>query len=106
MARSYGVAICLAGDSAYPQIADVTADFVYARIMGTVDKEPLGYGARQLDQWAAWADGWAKGVAPMTPVALTAVRAAKKPRDVFLYVIRGNKLCNPAAAIMLINRLE
>ena len=35
MARHYGVAIVVAGDSDYPQIADPTAPFVYARIMGT-----------------------------------------------------------------------
>ncbi len=35
MARAYGVAIVVAGDSEYPEIADITAPFVYARIMGT-----------------------------------------------------------------------
>ena len=106
MARSYGVAICLDGDSDYPEIADVTADFVYARIMGTVEREPLGYGAKALDRWAGWARGWAKGVAPMTPVAIAEEPASKKPRDAFLYVISGHKVCNPAAAMALIKRLE
>ena len=45
MARHYGVAIVVAGDSDYPQIADITAPFVYARIMGTQSDEPLGYSA-------------------------------------------------------------
>ena len=31
----HGVAVVIAGDSEYPEIADVTAPFVYARIMGT-----------------------------------------------------------------------
>ena len=35
LAREHGVAIVVAGDADYPQIADVTAPFVYARIMGT-----------------------------------------------------------------------
>ena len=43
MMRDHGVAIVLAADSAYPQIADVTAPFVYARIMGTEETQPLGY---------------------------------------------------------------
>lgn len=49
MARAHGVALVVEGDSAFPQIADVTASFVYARIMGTQEGEPLGYAARALD---------------------------------------------------------
>ena len=37
LAREHGVAAVIAGDSEYPQIADVTAPFVYARIMGTTE---------------------------------------------------------------------
>lgn len=36
--RKHGMAAVIAGDSAYPQIADLTAPFVYARIMGTRKK--------------------------------------------------------------------
>ena len=35
LARDHGVAIVVAGDSKYPLIADATAPFVYARVMGT-----------------------------------------------------------------------
>lgn len=107
LARAHGVAICLAGDSAYPEIADVTADFVYARIMGTVEGERLGYGAEALDRWAAWARGWAEGVAPKTSAAVSEVAGSRKmPRDVFLYVISGHKVSNPSAAMALIERLR
>ena len=53
LARDKGVAIVVAGDSEYPQIADPTAPFVYARIMGTTEKAPAGYSpaeARRLGQ--------------------------------------------------------
>src|SRR6202790_3873172 len=33
--REHGVAVVFAGDSQYPQIADITAPFVYVRVMGT-----------------------------------------------------------------------
>ena len=46
LARKYKVAVVLAGDSEYPQIADITAPFVYARIMGTTDKQAKGYSAK------------------------------------------------------------
>eukprot|EP01037_Dinobryon_pediforme_P012936 gene12935-13036_t len=105
LARAYGVAICLDGDSTYPEIADATADFVYARVMGTVEGEPAGYGAAALDRWAAWARGWDKGVAPKSPAPVVRGKASKAKRDVFLYVISGHKALNPAAAMGLMERL-
>jgi uncharacterized protein YecE (DUF72 family) len=42
MLRGYKVAAVMAGDSAFPQIADITASFVYARIMGTREDQSLG----------------------------------------------------------------
>jgi len=42
MARHYGVAIVVAADCGHPRIADVTASFEYARLMGTHAGEPLG----------------------------------------------------------------
>ena len=42
LARKHGVAIVMAGDSKYPQIADVTAKFVDARIMGMTEAFPQG----------------------------------------------------------------
>lgn len=102
--REYGVAAITASDSEFPQIADVTAPFVYARIMGTKEAEPQGYPAKQLDAWAARAGDWAKGGMP-EDLELVAPAADKAPRDVFLYVISGDKVRNPAAAMALIERV-
>ena len=49
LARDHQVAIVVAGDLDYPQIADPTAPFVYARIMGTNEAEPFGCTAAALD---------------------------------------------------------
>ncbi|CAD5272619.1 conserved hypothetical protein [Bosea sp. 62] len=103
--REYGVAAITAGDSDFPQVADVTAPFVYARIMGTKEAEALGYPAKQLDAWAGRAKDWAKGGAP-DDLELVAPAAEKTPRDVFLYVISGDKVRNPAAAMALIERVR
>lgn len=89
LARTYGVAVVIAGDSDFPEIADITAPFVYARIMGTQESEPRGYADADLDRWASRAHDWA------TP-----------SRDVFLYVISGFKERNPAAAMAIIDRLR
>ena len=64
LAREHGVAVVMAGDADYPQIADVTAPFVYARIMGTTETEEHGYSAAALDQWASRAKTWAAGGSP------------------------------------------
>ncbi|SIP97568.1 Uncharacterized conserved protein YecE, DUF72 family [Paracoccus thiocyanatus] len=49
MLREHGVAAVIAADGKFPQIADPTAPFVYARIMGTSPDEPLGYSPAALD---------------------------------------------------------
>jgi uncharacterized protein YecE (DUF72 family) len=106
MARHYGVAIVVAGDSEYPRIADITAPFVYARIMGTKSDEPLGYSRAALDLWAKRAEHWAGGRIPEDLETLAPLKGAREDRDVFLYVISGHKVANPAAARALIERIE
>jgi uncharacterized protein YecE (DUF72 family) len=105
LARAYGVAIITAGDSDFPQIADPSADFAYARIMGTAEGEAAGYGPAALDLWAARARAWAEGSAP-EGLESFAAPGPTAPRDVFLYVISGHKPSNPAAAMALIDRLD
>jgi uncharacterized protein YecE (DUF72 family) len=105
MLREYGVAAVMAGDSEFPQIADITTDFVYARIMGTQPDEPLGYPAKTLDLWAKRARLWAAGGRPKDLAQLAPSEAEGKARDVYLYVISGAKVCNPAAARALIARI-
>lgn len=103
--REYGVAAITSADADYTQIADVTAPFVYARIMGTQEAEPKGYSEAGLDRWTKAAQAWAEGGVPegLEPVG-PAAKAEK--RDVFLYVISGDKVRNPAAAMELIARTK
>jgi uncharacterized protein YecE (DUF72 family) len=104
LARRYQVAIVLAGDAEFPEIAGFTAPFVYARIMGTVEDEATGYSGRALDTWAERARQLSVG---KMPAGLSAVDDEKgQPSDVFLYVISGFKPRNPAAAMALIERLD
>lgn len=104
LARSYGVAVVIAADSAYPQIADLTAPFVYARIMGTTETEETGYSGSELDLWAERAKSWVSGDMPQGLKTAGAPLAGRECRDVFLYVISGHKVRNPAAATALIKR--
>jgi len=106
LAREHGVAIVIAADSAHPQIADATAPFVYARIMGTQATEELGYSGAVLDLWAARARAWARGAPADGLDYVEPPRARGNPRDVYLYVISGHKVRNPAAAMSLTRRLS
>ncbi|HEY7928365.1 MAG TPA: DUF72 domain-containing protein [Steroidobacteraceae bacterium] len=105
LARHYGVALVLAGDSVHPWFSDVTASFVYVRLMGTRSAQPLGYPAEQIDRWAQRVRCWADGGAPrdLPPPLAGGVSAGR--RDVFLYFINGFKVANPAAAQALMQRL-
>ena len=105
LCRDHGVAIITGADSDFPVIADVTADFVYVRAMGTQEKEKLGYSKAAIRTWAERAREWEKGGAPKD-LKLVAPAAPKKKRDVFLFVISGAKEKNPAAAQAIIAELE
>ena len=105
LAREHGVAIVLAGDSEHPQIADFAAPLVYARLMGTSESQPLGYAEAELDRWAARAKRLAAGGTPSDLDPVLPSPAKLPARDVFLFVIGGHKVRNPAAALALIERL-
>ena len=105
LARSSNVAIVYADHDLYPGIADLTADFVYARLQRTRDEEPAGYGPAALDRWAEVARGWAAGESPAGRDYMSDAKAEKRPREVFAFVIAGAKVRNPAAAEALLGRL-
>ncbi len=102
LAREFGVAAVVAGDSAFPLIADVTAPFVYARIMGTQAAHPAGYAPAAITAWVKRVKAWAAGKPAPGLKSITAAPGNPGGRDVFLYVISGEKRLNPAAALALI----
>ena len=59
LAREHGVATVFADTDEHPSFADVTGDFVYARLMRTVSSEQTGY-ARSARAWAERAHAWAE----------------------------------------------
>jgi uncharacterized protein YecE (DUF72 family) len=104
--REYGVGVVIAGDSPYPQIADATAPFFYVRIMGTEPTEESGYSDDVLTRWASRARALATGAVPGGIEFVLPQHADGLPRDVYLYVIGGHKVRNPAAAKALIHCLS
>lgn len=107
LARKYKTAICYAHHHDYPEIADVTADFVYGRLQKGEDDIPTAYSQNELDGWADCARLWAEGGTPENlPLADPAARPEIKPRDVFLYIIHEGKIRAPQGAQALQQRVD
>jgi uncharacterized protein YecE (DUF72 family) len=104
--RKHSVTAVLVDSSKHPLIADVTGDFVYLRLQGTADEEATGYPPAALDAWAKRAQVWADGGTPGDVAPIGGETAAKKPRDVFVYMIAGAKVRAPAAALAMLDRLR
>ena len=105
LARRHGMATVFTDSSEYPSFADVTADFVYARLMRSQPGIETGYAAADLDAWSKRAREWSGGGDPDDLPHVETVRHANPPRDVFLYFISSAKERNPAAAVALLKRL-
>jgi uncharacterized protein YecE (DUF72 family) len=103
--RKHNTAVVFADSDDYPAIADVTADFVYARLQRTTEEHATGYSAADLDAWTARAKKWAAGGEPDDLPRFGAKPAAKKKRPVFVYMISGAKVRAPAAAMAMIERI-
>jgi len=104
--RQHGVAAVITDSEAYPQIPDVTAPFMYARLQRAAKDVATGYTPEALDAWAARARIWSQGGVPddLQPIGDRETTPPKR-RDVFIYMINGFKPNAPAAAMALIVRL-
>ena len=99
LARRHGVATVFADSDDYPSFADVTGDFVYARLMRCESACETGYPGETIAAWAERAQAWRAG---REAAGLPRVEAAGAPaaaRDVFLFFISGAKERAPAAAV-------
>lgn len=106
LARRYKVAHVFTDAENFPSFADLTSDFVYARLMQCDPAIQTGYADEALDAWAGRLLTWAKGEAPADLPSLDETPAQSAPRDVFVYFINGAKERAPAAAMALLGRLN
>ncbi|MEI9927641.1 MAG: DUF72 domain-containing protein [Sphingomonas sp.] len=106
MARDAGVAIVFADSPQYPAIADVTGDFVYARLESGQDANPLCYPEPEIGKWADAARQWVGGGQPEGLPYVTGATPPRQPRETFVFFIHGGKVRAPAAAQALIERLR
>lgn len=104
--RQFGIAVVYADHAKYPAIADITADFVYARLQTGKDTVKTAYPPKALDEWSERFKLWASGGEPDDLPRFDKVSAKKQPRDVFGYVIHEGKIRAPAGAMELIERVK
>jgi uncharacterized protein YecE (DUF72 family) len=104
--RSFEIPVVFAEHDTYPAIADITGDFVYARLQKGSEKLKAGYPPKALDVWAARAETWAQGNEPKDLPRVADASAKKQTRDAFIYFIHEAKVRAPAAAMALIERLK
>lgn len=106
LARKYKAAIVYADHAKYPAIADVTGNFVYARLQTGKDDNPDCYEPDRLDEWAGRAKTWASGGTPSDlPLADPGTSAPVEPRDMFVYFITEGKVRAPFGAMALMKRV-
>lgn len=107
LAKKHKAAICYAHHHDYPEFADVTADFVYARLQKGEDYVPTAYAPKALDGWVKRAKLWAEGSQPDDlPLADPDSKPPKKSsRDVFVYFIHEGKLRAPQGAMAFMERV-
>jgi uncharacterized protein YecE (DUF72 family) len=104
--RQFRIPVVYTDHVRFPNIADLTGDFVYARLQRGKDNVPTAYPPKALEGWAERLRVWAKGGEPRDLPRLEAKALKAKPRDVFAYVIHEGKVRAPAAALALIERLR
>jgi uncharacterized protein YecE (DUF72 family) len=107
IAREFNVAVVFEDDAEFPAVAEITADFVYARLRRSTSSETTGYPPSSIATWAARAREWRDGHQPQgLPYIVGAKAAHHEPRDVFVFFINGAKERAPAAARALIAELR
>ncbi|MBN8982790.1 MAG: DUF72 domain-containing protein [Rhizobiales bacterium] len=104
--RKFAIPVVYADHGKYPAIADITGDFVYARLQTGKDTVKTAYPPKQLDEWSARFRAWASGSEPEDLPRADKASAKKQPRDVFAYVIHEGKIRAPHGAMELIERVK
>ena len=106
LARRHRLATVFTDSDEHPSFADLTADFVYARLMRSQAHLTTGYSDAELQRWSERARAWAGGGEPDDLPRIEATASAPgTPRDVFVFFIASAKERNPAAAMALLHKL-
>jgi uncharacterized protein YecE (DUF72 family) len=105
--RQFKIAVVFTDHETYPNIADITADFFYARLQQGEDTTPTAYPPKQIKDWAGRLQTLADGKQPKDlPLVDDKTKPKAGRRDVFAYIIHEGKVRAPAGAMALIEQLK
>jgi uncharacterized protein YecE (DUF72 family) len=101
--RKFDLPVVYTDHVKYPNIADSTGMFIYARLQRGKDTVPTAYPPKEIKVWAGRLRQMAGGEDPADLPRIAAATARKRtPREVFAYVIHEGKIRAPAGAMALI----
>jgi uncharacterized protein YecE (DUF72 family) len=102
--RKHRIALCVADTAGkWPQLEDLTSDFVYIRLHGAEELYVSGYDDPQLDCWGQRISIWKSGNQPADAKLADPASppAARKSRDVYVYFDNDVKVRAPFDAMAL-----
>ena len=107
--RKHNIGLVVADTVEWPLLVDVTSDFVYVRLHGSVELYASGYESDALDIWADRIVAWSRGQS-ITPNG-AARRACTSevpcaPRDVYIYFDNDAKVRAPFDAQALQHKIH
>ena len=106
--RDHKVALVIA-DTAdrWPQIEEITSDFVYMRLHGDKELYQSGYSDDALDRWYKRMKLWSAGKQPADAKLITShSENSHKPRDVYCYFDNTDKLWAPFNARKILEKFN
>ena len=96
LARRYACAICLADSDKYPLIADVTANFIYARLHKSAAAFETGYAPTEIGTWAERAKLWARGRSlRICPISQERLRNGSRAATALFFLLRAQNSAMP-----------
>jgi uncharacterized protein YecE (DUF72 family) len=104
--RAHDVALVVADTVEWPLLFDVTADFVYCRLHGSVQLYASGYESAALDIWAKRLVTWSQGGELRDGDCAHPKKPRKGRRDVFVYFDNDAKVRAPFDARVLQDKVD
>jgi uncharacterized protein YecE (DUF72 family) len=105
--RKFEMPVVYTDHAKYPNIADLTGKFFYARLQRGKDTVPTAYPPKEIKAWAERLRQIAEGAEPAELPRVAAPTLPKRPpREVFAYVIHEGKIRAPAGAMALIEAMD
>jgi uncharacterized protein YecE (DUF72 family) len=105
--RKFDMPVVYTDHVKYPNIADATGKFFYARLQRGKDTVPTAYPPKEIKAWAGRLRQVAEGKEPIDlPRVAAPAKRKPTPREVFAYVIHEGKIRAPAGAMALIEAMK